>query len=195
MEAIAQHSMAEGLVSNVLTAMLHADPGPATAIYGTIRNGKLQRDALMAVAEEVLDVDDRKLFDKVLGLLQSSARGRDQLAHYLWSVDEQFPDDIVLVRPDAIWRFSAKEKALNTNGGPSLEEATQMQQDLRDASTVWTVQDILDVRSRGVRAFAGLIAFGQLVKSTAEEERQGHRATITNLLAQATTSSQGGKAA
>ena len=50
MQAISQHSMAEAMVSDVLTAMLHADPAPAAAIYGTIRNGRLQRDALMAVA-------------------------------------------------------------------------------------------------------------------------------------------------
>jgi hypothetical protein len=194
MEAIAQHSMAEAVVSNVLIAMLHSDPAPAAAIYGVIRNGKLQRDALMAIAEEVLDASDRKLFDKVLGLLQSSARGRDQLAHSLWGVDDQFKDEVILVRPDKVWRFTAQEKALNSKGGPSEEEALQMQKDMRDACTVWSAQDIYDVRTRGFRAMAGLIAFGQLVKSTDAAEQDEHRATINTLLAQATTAQGGGKA-
>ncbi|MDK8184273.1 MULTISPECIES: hypothetical protein [Sphingomonas] len=185
MAAIAQHSMAESMVSNVLTAMLHADPGPAAAIYGTIRNGKLQRDALMAVADELLPEDDRKLFDKVLGLLQSSARGRDQLAHSLWAVDPKFAEAVILVRPDQMWRFSAEEQRLNGKGGPTLEEAEKMQQDMRAACTVWNVQDMLDVRTRGVRAFAGLIAFGQLLKSKSEVEAAESRQTLDNLFVQA----------
>jgi len=194
MEAIAQHSMAEGMVSNVLIAMLHADPAPAAAIYGVIRNGKLQRDALMAIAQEVLDAPDRKLFDKVLGLLQSSARGRDQLAHSLWGVDDQFKEEVILVRPDKVWRFSAQEKALNSKGGPSVDEAVQMQKDMREACTVWTAQDIFDVRTRGVRAMTGLIAFSNLVKATDVAEREEHRATITTLLAQSTVAPGAGKA-
>lgn len=185
MAAIAQHSMAESMVSNVLTAMLHADPAPAAAIYGTIRNGKLQRDALMAVASEVLAETDVQLFSKVLGLLQSSAKGRDQLAHFLWAVDAQLPDALVLVRPDQMWRFSAQERRLNNRGGPTTSEVMDLQQSMRSACTVWSLSDVLDVRERGVRSFTGLIAFSQLLQAADEVSGRHHRETIASLLAQA----------
>lgn len=185
MAAIAQHSMAESMVSNVLTAMLHADPAPAAAIYGTIRNGKLQRDALMAVASEVLADADRQLFSRVLGLLQTSGKGRDQLAHFLWATDEQLPEALLLVRPDQMWRFSAQERQLNSRGGPTIAEAEDMQQSIRAACTVWSLSDVLDVRERGVRSFAGLIAFSQVIKAADEPSARQDRETIASLLAQA----------
>jgi hypothetical protein len=184
MAAIAQHSMAESMVSNVLVSMLDANPGPAAAIYGAIRNGKLQREALLAAAGESLSSENQALFGKVLRLLEASARGRDQLAHSIWATDEQFPQGIIMIVPDQMWRFSLQEKVLNAKGGPELTEASQLQQSIRDACTVWSVQDLADVRARGVRAFSGLIAFDLLLKSTDDEAAGEHRKTIETILTQ-----------
>ena len=182
MRAIAEHSVAEASVSNILVAMLRADPGAAAAMYGVIRNGKLQRDAMLAAATERVSAPDRALLNDVLRLLDASARGRDKLAHSLWAVDPNFPNDAVLIDPSQIWRFSLRERVLNEAGGPSMEEAENMIASMRAALTIWTAQDCADVALRAVRATTGLIAYSQLLTATGPEQADEHRNTIRTLM-------------
>lgn len=185
MMAIAQHSMAEAAVSDILVAMLRAEPGPAAAIYGVIRNGKLQREALLSAGREVLEDTDRSFLDDVLRLVEGAARGRDQIAHSLWGWDDQLPADLVLIKPDHMWRMSAQAKVLNAKGGPELVEAERMQSDMRNACSVWTLTDLYDLRDRSVRAFAGTMAFIAMIKAPDSEAKSKEQTTLQTILAQA----------
>lgn len=191
--AIAEHSMVEAAVSNIVVALLPHDPAPAAAIFGTIWNGRQQREALIAAAKLIVDDQDLVRLNSVMALVDTAARGRDKLAHNLWGWDEQFPDMVVLIPPEHMWRFSLQTRVLNDKGGPELKEAEAMQAAMRDACMRYTRQDLEDQRRRSVRAFTAALSFGIMLKATDDAGKAKERETLDNLFAQAKGDKQKGK--
>lgn len=182
--AIAQHAMTEATVPELLVAMLDASAATGQTIGGSIHSGKLDRETLYSVADRVLSAGDRALLDEVMRLVDASERARDLLVHGVWGVDEKFADSIVILASDQLWRSSLQIRILNAKGGPDLHEAEALQIAMRESCSIWTNEDLQQVRLQGVRSFTGLIAFKSLIAAESEAERAEHRTTIANLLAQ-----------
>lgn len=163
MLVIAENSLAEAKISNVLVGMLGADPKPAATIYGSLRNGKVQREAMLAVADDVLNAEDLALFRQVMKLTETASKSRDALAHSLWLYDDQLPDAVVLVKPDSMWRFTVHSNMLNAAGPIQIEDALDMQQRMRDACSVWRVKDFDEAKLKASNAFISLTALSELI--------------------------------
>jgi hypothetical protein len=89
----------EYFLAQLLMQILHADIGPAVAIYETLRSQTMQRKALEAAAAAALSPDDYDVFEAAISLVESVSTPRHQLAHWLWALCEQRPDLLALVDP------------------------------------------------------------------------------------------------
>lgn len=181
MLVISENSLAEAKIPNVLVGMLGADPGPAATIYGSLRNGKVQREAMVAVAQDVLLEEDLALFRQVMKLTETASKSRDALAHSLWLYDDQLPDAVVLVKPDSLWRFTVQSNVLNAAGPIQIADALDMQQRMRDACSVWKLQDFEEAKSRASNAFICLTALSELITAPLAD-KPAARAKLTMLL-------------
>ena len=143
MEALAEHSMVDAQVSNLLTQMLGANPKPAVAMYETLNGARAEARALRAVGSEVLSSDDHAFLVRIMHACKASSDYRDAIAHRLWMADDQYQDAIVLFDPKSIWRMSSKVHAINAAGGATAEGAQDVQVDMRRACQIWRLSDFV----------------------------------------------------
>lgn len=161
MEALAEHSLVDAQVSNLLTQMLGADPKPAIAMYETLNGARAEARALKAVGKETLSPGDNSLLARIMTVCKSSSDYRDALAHRLWMADEQYPDAVVLVDPKSLWRLSNKVGLIKASGPVSDSSARSVQDDIRNACQIWRMKDFDLAKRAGSKAFIALIAFGE----------------------------------
>lgn len=183
MEAIAEHSLMEAKANELLTGLLGADPEPAIAIFEVLRGARQRADALRRVGKEVLTPENHALLQDVMKACQYATELRDFLAHRIWMMDEKLPEAVVLVDPGALWRFSAAARRLNAEGPVTIDGALAMQDAMRKAAQVWTLQDISDAKSAAGLGFVILTIFGEIVACAASDEADRKRSQLKSVLA------------
>lgn len=161
MEALAEHSMVDAQVSNLLTQMLGANPKPAVAMYETLNGARAEARALKAVGAEALSSGDNALLERVMKACRASSDFRDTIAHRLWMADDQFPDAVVLFDPKSLWRMSFKVNVINAAGPTATEAARDVQADMRRACQIWRLSDFDDAKRAASKAFIALVALGE----------------------------------
>jgi hypothetical protein len=79
----------------IMAALLKANTEPAVALYLSIKNARVQKDALRAVAATTLNDDERLTFSAVLNVFGSIESERDALAHGIFGVSAEIPDGVL----------------------------------------------------------------------------------------------------
>lgn len=153
MHAVTQYSMLEPLLSVVMTKLLGSDPRPAVAILAVIKNSSIRNEALRSVAEESLNADDLALFNAVLGVVDSADKERNRLAHWLWAIDDQLPDAVVLLDPRKYASMNSDVAVAMAKGSTSVEQATALQDKMRSMALVYRQQDFQTAINAVERAF------------------------------------------
>ena len=114
MNVIAEWSILENFMSGLFVTMLGANPGPAIAIYSALTSAAAQRDALRAVASNVMSPDELDVFDAILSLFTSAAKDRNKIAHWIWGYSTDLPDAVLLGDPKAMLAFRTAVLASTT---------------------------------------------------------------------------------
>ncbi|MDX2334587.1 hypothetical protein [Brevundimonas vesicularis] len=163
MEALAEHSLVDAQVSNLLTQMLGADPKPAIAMYETLNGARAEARALKAVGKETLSPGDNALLARIMTVCKTSSDHRDAIAHRLWMADDQYPDAVVLVDPKSLWRMSSKVGEIKAKGPVTDASARSVQDDIRAACQIWRMDDFDLAKRAASKAVISLIAFGEVL--------------------------------
>jgi len=141
MSAVSRFSNVEFGVKSLYLSMLGSNPGPAAATFSVLRNSRAQEDALFAVADE-LDTDGKEYLQAFWKVYKSIGKRRDQLAHHIWAVEEQFPNDVALAEPNMISKFEIASTNLLQDGITNIEEAIKVQNILTEAVRLWSLDDL-----------------------------------------------------
>jgi len=152
--AIAQWAKFDALMPILYNSLIKSDPTPAAAAFAAIRNFKTRQDTIRKQAEISLkEQTDRDALDAILKIYNSTAKGRDKIAHHLWGTHDDFPDAIILVDPRIVRNLSTATKAHEANADFTLEKAEQYVDEMRQAMTIWRTNDFSDITSRARRGF------------------------------------------
>jgi len=178
MEAVAEHSLVDAQVSNLITRMLGANPRPAIAMYETLNGAKAEARALKTIGSETLAPQNYDLLQDIMKACKTSSDYRDALAHRLWMADDQLEDSVVLVNPRSLWRMSSKVNAINAAGPATIDGVRDVQVDLRNACQIWTLTDFDIAKRAASKAFIALIAFDELLSTEGAADIAAKRAQI-----------------
>jgi hypothetical protein len=186
MLVVSEYSQVEVKISHLLTAMLGANPLPATTIYGLLRSAQMQKTAISAIAKDALPLEDFDRFKSILPLIKEASDYRDELAHRLWFGDDKLPEAIVLHDPTNMWRMDVSIRQINAKGTPSTEEALKLQDAMRAGSNVWTRKDFETARLACVHANVGIAIITEIMNAPmGSVERASAREKLVNLLSAA----------
>ncbi|WP_370172483.1 MULTISPECIES: hypothetical protein [Hyphomonas] len=152
--AISQWSKFDAMMPVLYNSFLPSDPTHAAVTFAAIRNAKTRQDTIRKLGEISLkDQNDRYALDAILKIYESTARGRDKIAHHLWGVHKDIPDAIILVDPRVIRDMSTATKAHATNADFTIEVAEEYLEKMRKAMMVWRTDDFADITARSRRGF------------------------------------------
>lgn len=98
-------------VTRLLAELMGANIPQVAAVFGSLRNSRLQSDALIAAAEAVLNEQDLLLFRSYIARKASLEKERNDLAHGCFGVSASIPDHIVWVSQSDFLAFTAAHKA------------------------------------------------------------------------------------
>lgn len=98
-------------VTRLLAEIMGANIPQVAAVFGSLRNSRLQSDALVAAAEAVLSAQDLLLFHAYIARKASLEKERNDLAHGCFGVSVSIPDHIVWVAQSDFLAFTAAHKA------------------------------------------------------------------------------------
>ena len=103
-DIIAQAASADAFFGSMLVTLLGADSKPSFAMYEAIHQ-TAKTQALRAAASHALKPDDRDLLFALMLLFKGVDRHRNRLAHWLWAYSGRLPDGLLLIDPEANFRF------------------------------------------------------------------------------------------
>ena len=175
MSAVSRFSDVEFGVKSLYLSMLGSNPGPAAATFSVLRNSRAQEDALFAVAED-LDADGKNYLTAFWKVYKSVGKRRDQLAHHIWAVEEQFPNDVALAEPNMMSKFEIAHKNLRQDGIKRIEEVESVQKILTEAVRLWSLDDFkcLDADCRHTNYLA-IIVREAISRESSDSDRQKAR--------------------
>lgn len=93
--------------ARLLAELMGTNIPAAAAVFGSLRSGRAQHDALAAAASAVLDAKDLELFEAHMARRSSLEKERNDLAHGCFGVSVAIPDHIVWVSQADYLQFSA----------------------------------------------------------------------------------------
>lgn len=184
MAVITEYAQVEAHVALLIGSMAQAEPRPFAAIFGVLRQGHIQSKVLLAVAETMLTPEDLGLLCQVLKIAKIASDKRDRLSHLVWMYDDQLPEDVVLVESSLFWNSAHK---IRISGGPgkiSKKAAEDVIENMRASCELWSQNDLEAARVDSVRAIVGIQAMRLMLEAADVSERQKHRQTVVNVLAQ-----------
>lgn len=98
-------------VTRLLAELMGANIPQVAAVFGSLRNSRLQSDALVAAAEAVLNEQDLLLFHAYIARKASLEKERNDLAHGCFGVSVSIPDHIIWVAQSDFLAFNAAHKS------------------------------------------------------------------------------------
>lgn len=132
----------ENRLGLALAHLLGTQADIGIAMYNGLQSPASQFAAMRAAAEQVLDSEDRYVFELLLKLAETASTLRGRVAHGLWGHLSEVPDRLVWIDPKGQLRAQAgqvkvwhEEGAGQVYPGFNVEDAkVYTQQDLRDIS-------------------------------------------------------------
>jgi hypothetical protein len=94
-ECIAFCSQVEAYLAIMLGAIMKTETGISAAVFLSIRNSKAQREALTAAAQVGLQGRELEMFSAIAIISQSIDNQRADLAHGIFALSEDLPDDLL----------------------------------------------------------------------------------------------------
>lgn len=190
MKLISDWSKAESMLSNVFVSLLGANPGPAAAIYMSLRSNNVQKDAFRAVVEDMLPDEDAALFFRAFELYEACAKTRNRLAHHLWATDARLPNHLILVEPRGANKVNLLAAELRDAGLHAFDDeekskaAVHAIHDLHSRSCMtWALADFVAANNKSNLLFKVLVTFRILIGTDPnEEQRNILRAQLSQLL-------------
>lgn len=177
------------MLATVFVNLLGANPGPAAAIYMTLRSNNVQKDAFAAVVDGQLPESDATLFDRVFKRYEGCAKARNELAHHLWGFDKRIPDKLILADPKKTNRLTVEMAELQDRGIAGFdtpEKSEDAIKRLHDAHTaackVWSLDDFKVAHARNTQLFKLLVQFSILVSAEDDAKRETLRHQLSQML-------------
>jgi hypothetical protein len=96
-ECVAMWSNVEAHLAIMLSAIMKTETGIAAAVFLSIRNSRAQREALDAAAQIGLSGRELEMFSAIIAVYKSLDSQRTSLAHGIFAISEQFPDDLLWI--------------------------------------------------------------------------------------------------
>lgn len=93
----------------LLAELMGINVPQVAAVFGSLRNGRSQSEALIAAAETVLNQQDLLLFNAYISRKASLEKERNDLAHGCFGVSLSIPDHIVWVAQSDLLTFTATQ--------------------------------------------------------------------------------------
>lgn len=146
--AIAQWSLVETLLGDMLSTMLSADPKPALAMFSAIVSTTAQRSALEAVASSVLEHDDARNFRAIMRIFSRVGAERNKLAHWVFGIADELPDALLLLEPKH-WRAGTAATITAINAGRASIHKERAKP-VWDNAYVYKKADIADISDRAM---------------------------------------------
>jgi len=154
MYAVSLYSQVDLMLATAFSNLLGSDPAPTVAMLNSLRNGRIRREAMVAVAKDILIDEEMKLFRAVLSVTGSVEKERNRLAHWLWGIDDQLPDKVVLVDPSKMAKVNTMTTILKAKGNNNFEtvEVEAVMEQMRASCLVYSVAHLQAVEKRMVQA-------------------------------------------
>jgi hypothetical protein len=111
----------DAATADLLGRMMKANTAPAMALFLSLRQSRVQNDALHAVAKSVLNDADLELFGALMSLRSGADNERDSLAHGRFGESPAISEGIVWIDAFDYLQYSLRIEAENKVS----EEATQ----------------------------------------------------------------------
>lgn len=153
MHVIAQHSQLDAFLGVMFTRFLGADPKPSLAILRTLQKSHLKREALLSVAREVLNEELLDLLTAVLAICEPVEKERNKLAHWLWGIENQIPDKVILIDPKDFDRINTAIIEIKLGDGLKIEDAERLQELIRKSGLLYGQEDFARLSTASSRAF------------------------------------------
>lgn len=141
MRVIIHYVNLETTLTNLFLSLLGGNPGPAIAMLAAIKNNNVRNEAFRAVAETVLSDEKLDLLNAVLAKCETADKERNRIAHWIWSIEAQFQDDVVLLDPRKLATFQQKTSKTLSEGTLSVDTASGLIEDLRKTALIYRTQD------------------------------------------------------
>ena len=129
-------------IALLLGMLLGSRSDAALAMFSTMRQMRLQRDAIQAAAGVTLEEKDQDLIEACLAVANSASSARDDLVHGMWGVTRKLPDALlwVEIKHVAPWNTESLLKEANPDR-PTHD-------DLARRFFVYTRGDLEEVRAQ-----------------------------------------------
>lgn len=82
-------------MSLLLGSLLGVENEAAVAVFVSLRNHRVQRDALSAAAETCLSADLKRGFDALMAIHSRLDKQRNEVVHGVWGKAEKTPDNLI----------------------------------------------------------------------------------------------------
>ena len=154
---ISQLSQVDAMLEFAVAALVGGD-GLARDLIDEMRGKGQKRKALNKVAKKVLSEEDAHLFSKMVSFIDSAAKARDVLAHWVMAVDDQLPDALIYIDPRGE-HPKAMHHVTMTGDSASFELA------LRKDSRIWRESDFQEASDRLKSAYSLVMNLGFLIRA------------------------------
>ena len=154
---ISQLSQVDSMFEFAVAGLVGGD-GLARELIDDMRSKGQKRKALNKVARKVLSEDDALLFAKVVSFIDSAAKARDVLAHWVMAVDDQLPDALIYLDPRGEHPRAIHHVTM-TGDTTSFEKA------LRQDSRIWREADFSEASNRLKLAYSLVSNLGFLIRA------------------------------
>ena len=107
---------------------------------------------MIAVAKDILSHEEMKVFRAVLSVTKSVEKERNKLAHWLWGVDDQLPDKVILVDPSIMAKVNTMTTLLEAKGNNNLEtsDVEAVIEQMRASCLVYSITHLKAIAERMV---------------------------------------------
>ena len=153
---ISQLSQVDAMLEFAVAALVGGDD-LARDLIDDMRGKGQKRKALNKVAKKVLSEEDANLFSKVVSFIDSAAKARDILAHWVMAVDDQLPDALVYIDPRGEHPKAKHHLAMTGDSAP-FELA------MRKDSRIWRENDFAEASDRLKKAYSLVTKLGVLIR-------------------------------
>jgi hypothetical protein len=100
-EIIARWADIEANLRTILSYILRAEAGPVAAMLHAVISASAQMDMIVAAGREKLFDPELEMFEAVIKIARTAAKGRHAVAHHVWAYTTELPDALLLVEPEA----------------------------------------------------------------------------------------------
>ena len=129
-------------IALLLGMLLGSRSDAALAMFGVMRQMRLQRDAIRAAAGVTLEKKDQDLIEACLAVANTASSARDDLVHGMWGVSQKLPDALLWIEIKHVAPWNTEALLKETNPDRPTHD------DLARHFFVYTGQDLEEVRNQ-----------------------------------------------